>query len=146
MPLLREYSPGVPTGAQWEQTRVVSERTQVRSLVSLSRLRIRHCCELWCRSQTQLGSGVAVAVAGSCGSGLTPSLETCVLLGCGPKKTKREREEEGRECGPEQARSVKFQSWLPRDLGVLLRSFVSLCLCKMLIILAPTSWGCYEDK
>ena len=41
---------------------------EVRSLVSLSRLRIPHCCELWCRSQTQLGScvAVAVAVAGSC--------------------------------------------------------------------------------
>ena len=25
-------------------------------------LRIRHCCEPWCRSQTQLGSGTAVAV------------------------------------------------------------------------------------
>ena len=25
-------------------------------------LRIQHCCELWCRSQTALGSGVAVAV------------------------------------------------------------------------------------
>ena len=25
-------------------------------------VRIRHCCEMWCRSQTQLGSGVAVAV------------------------------------------------------------------------------------
>ena len=37
-------------------------RIRVRSLASLSRLRIRHCRELWCRSQTWLGSGVAVAV------------------------------------------------------------------------------------
>ena len=36
---------------------------QVRSLASLGGLRIRHCCELWCRSQTWLGSGIAVAVA-----------------------------------------------------------------------------------
>jgi len=28
-----------------------------------SGLRIRCCCELWCRSQMQLGSGVAVATA-----------------------------------------------------------------------------------
>ena len=31
---------------------------------SLSGLRIWHCRELWCRSQTWLGSGVAVAVVG----------------------------------------------------------------------------------
>ena len=39
-----------------------------RSLASLNGLRIRHCCELWCRSQTQLRSCVvvAVAVASSC--------------------------------------------------------------------------------
>ena len=42
---------------------LVSMRTQVPSLASLSRLSIRHCHELWCRSQTQLGSPVAVAVA-----------------------------------------------------------------------------------
>ena len=38
-------------------------RTQVRSLVLLSGLRIRDCCDLWYRSQTQFGSCVAVAVA-----------------------------------------------------------------------------------
>ena len=36
---------------------------QVRSLTLLSRLRIQHCCELWCRLQTWLRSGVGVAVA-----------------------------------------------------------------------------------
>ena len=35
----------------------------VRSLASLGGLRIQHCCELWCRSQTWLGFDVAVAVA-----------------------------------------------------------------------------------
>ena len=35
---------------------------QVQSLALLSGLRIRHCCELWCRSQTWLGSHIAVAV------------------------------------------------------------------------------------
>ena len=34
----------------------------MRSLVSLSGLRIRHCHELRCGSKTRLGSGVAVAV------------------------------------------------------------------------------------
>ena len=38
-------------------------RMRVLSLASLSGLRIYCCCELWCRSQTQLGSHIAVAVA-----------------------------------------------------------------------------------
>ena len=52
--------------------------TRVRSLALLSGLRIQRCCELWCRSQMQLGSGVAVAMvlAGSCSSDLTPSWGT----------------------------------------------------------------------
>ena len=43
-------------------------RLQVRSLALLRGLRIWHCRELWSRSQTQLGSGVAeaAAAAGSC--------------------------------------------------------------------------------
>ena len=32
-------------------------------LASLSGLRIQRCCELWCRSETRLGSYFAVAVA-----------------------------------------------------------------------------------
>ena len=35
---------------------------RVRSLALLSGLRIWHCHELWCGSQTRLGSRVAVAV------------------------------------------------------------------------------------
>ena len=64
---------------------------QVRSLASLSGLRILHCHELWCRSQVQLGSGVAVAVAqaGDYSSDSAPSLGTCMCQGCGPEKTKK---------------------------------------------------------
>ena len=47
--------------AQQKQIRLVSTRLQVRSLASLSPLRIRHCYELWCRSQTQLRSCIYVA-------------------------------------------------------------------------------------
>ena len=36
---------------------------QVQSLASIAGLRIQCSCELWSRSQTQLGSCVAVAVA-----------------------------------------------------------------------------------
>ena len=67
-------------------------RTQVQSLASLSRLRIRHFCELWCKSKMQLRFHVAVAVvqAGSYSSNSTPSLGTS-CLGCAPKKTKKEK-------------------------------------------------------
>ena len=37
-------------------------RMQIQSLALLSGLRIRRCCELWCRLQVQVGSGIAVAV------------------------------------------------------------------------------------
>ena len=53
---------GVPAVAQQKQIRLVSTRTQVRSLASLSGLEIQRCHELWCRLQMRLGSGVAVAV------------------------------------------------------------------------------------
>ena len=46
-----------------ETIRLVTMRLCVPSLASLSGLRIQHSCELWCRLQTWLGSGVAVAVA-----------------------------------------------------------------------------------
>ena len=40
---------GVPTGLSWVQTQLVSMRMRVRSLASLSRLRIQCCYELWRR-------------------------------------------------------------------------------------------------
>ena len=62
--------------------RLVSMRVQVQSLGLLSGLRIWHCPELWCRSQTWLRSGGAVAVekASSFTSDGTPSLDTAQLL------------------------------------------------------------------
>ena len=53
---------------------------QVQPLASRSGLRIRSCCELWCRSQMQLGSGIALAVAWDNGysSDSTPSLGTFI--------------------------------------------------------------------
>ena len=56
---------GVPVMAQWKQIQLGNMRLQVWSLPLLSGLGIWHCCELWCRSQTWLGSGVAVVQAGS---------------------------------------------------------------------------------
>ena len=46
-----------------KQIQLGTMRFQVRSLASLSGLRIRFCRGLWCGSQTQLGSGIAVSVA-----------------------------------------------------------------------------------
>ena len=48
--------------AQQKQTQLVSAKMPVQSLASLSGLKVWRCRGLWCRSQTWLGSGVAVAV------------------------------------------------------------------------------------
>ena len=47
--------------AQQKQIRLGTMRLHVQSLASLSELRIQHYSELWCRSQMQLRSDVAVA-------------------------------------------------------------------------------------
>ena len=47
---------------QRKQIQLGTMRLRVRPLALLSELRIRRCHDLWCRSQTWLGSGVAVAV------------------------------------------------------------------------------------
>ena len=67
-------------------------RFWVWSLVTLSGLMIHCCPELWCTLQTRLGSGVAVAVAGICGSDSTPSLGTSICLGCSPTKQASKQE------------------------------------------------------
>ena len=75
--------------AQWKQIQLVSMRMRVQFLASLRGSVILHCRELWCRLQTQLGSQVTVAVAGSCSSDLTSSLGTSICHGCGPKCKKK---------------------------------------------------------
>ena len=66
-------------------------RMWVQSLASLNGSRVQYCCELWCRSNIWLGSGVAIAMAvayaSSCSSDLTPSLGTSICQVWGPKKT-----------------------------------------------------------
>ena len=73
----------------------VSTRMRVRSLALLSGFRIWCCCELWCRSQTRLGSSIAVAVveASSYSSSLTFSLGTSLCHRCIPKKRKERKAE-----------------------------------------------------
>ena len=59
-------------------------RLNVQSLASLRGLKIGRCGELWCRSNTQLGSGVAVAVAP-----ITPQPENIHMLQVWPLKKKQ---------------------------------------------------------
>ena len=68
-------------------------RMQFPSLASLSGLSLWHCCQLWYRSHTLLGSGIAVAVAeaSSYSSDSTPNLGTAICHGGDPKKTKKKR-------------------------------------------------------
>jgi len=54
---------GVPVVVLQKRIQLGTMRLQVRSLASLSGLRIHRCGELWYRSQTRLGSHIAVAVA-----------------------------------------------------------------------------------
>ena len=52
------------------RTQLVSMRMQIQSLASFSGLRIRHCHELQCRSQTQLWCGIAWELPYAAGAAL----------------------------------------------------------------------------
>ena len=67
---------------------LASMRMWVRSLASLIGLRIQRYHELRCWLQMRFRSGVAVAVAGSCRSDSTPSLELPYATGVAPKQNK----------------------------------------------------------
>ena len=54
---------GAPVMAQWLTNLTRNHEVAGLSQALLGGLRIQHCCEVWCGSQTQLGSGVAVALA-----------------------------------------------------------------------------------
>ena len=54
---------GVPVVDQWKVIRLGTMRFRVRSLASLTGLRIWHCHGLWCRSKRPLGSCIAVTAA-----------------------------------------------------------------------------------
>ena len=87
---------------QWKQIQLASMRMRVRFLTSLSGLKIQRCRALWWRSQTQLGSHDAVAVAmakaGSYSSDSTASLVIPYAAGATPK-SKKKRKKEGRKEG-----------------------------------------------
>ena len=76
---------------QWKRIQLGTIRLRVRSLASLGGLRICRCRELWCRSQTQLGS---------CSSHWTPSLGTSLCHECGPTKEKKKKKKKPTERKP----------------------------------------------
>ena len=82
----------------WLRTHyTVPVRIRVRTLASLSGLKIHHCHKLRHRLQMWLRSIVAVAVAwaGSCSSDSVPSLGTSICCGCSAlKKRKKEKRSE----------------------------------------------------
>ena len=63
VPQKKKYVCGVPVVVQQKLNQLLFTRMHFPSLASLSGSRVLSCCELWCRSQTQLRSGVVVAVA-----------------------------------------------------------------------------------
>ena len=69
---------------------LISMRIWVRSLAPLSGLRTWCCHEPWCRSQKQLGSSTAMAMAQACtySSKLTPTPGTSICQRCSHKKKK----------------------------------------------------------
>ena len=86
----------VPIVAQQKWIRLVSMRMWVQFLALLSGSGIRHCRELWGRSQTWLKSCLAAAVvqARSCSSDSAPSLGISICCQCSPKKQLKKKEEE----------------------------------------------------
>ena len=84
---------GVPAVAQWKWIRLVATRMWVRSLALPRGSGIWRCCELWCTSQTQLKSGVAVAVAEAAPIPPTQllNLGTSICRGYSPKEQKKKK-------------------------------------------------------
>ena len=82
-----------PSWLSGKETQLVSMRTWVQSLASLSGLKIWRCHELSCRSQVRLGADDTEKVKKTSGYRYdsTPSLGPCISHRYGPKKTKKKK-------------------------------------------------------
>ena len=116
----RKLRLGVPVMMQWKRIRLETMRLRVRSLASLSGLRLWCCRELWCRSKIWLRSGMAVA--GSRSSDSATSLGTFTCCGCSPKKTKKKKKKK-RKPAPHQGIST---------IGLFCRQLLNTWLCRLL--------------
>ena len=83
--------PGVSIMVLRKWIRLGTTRLQVQSLASFSGLRIWHCHELWCRSQTWLGSYRPAAVALTWPPAWEPPYATGVAL---KSKTKNKKQKQ----------------------------------------------------
>ena len=94
------------------RTRLVPRRRQTRSLALLSGLRVWHCRELQCRSQTQLRSGDAAAMveAGSYSSDSTPSLGMSICHDCIPKKQKNKKQKQKQKSQKKKVQNLKAET------------------------------------
>ena len=59
---IKKWAEGVSVMAQWLMNPTRNHEVEGSMLASLGGVRIQHCHELWCRSQIQLRSQVAVAL------------------------------------------------------------------------------------
>ena len=84
-------------------------RLWVRSLASLSGIRIQHCCELWCRLQRWLRCGIAVAMVWTSGysSHWTPSMGTPYAAAL--DKTKKKKKKKKKKTLPKNSIIFKVQ-------------------------------------
>ena len=101
---------------QQKQIQLVSMRMRVQSLALLSGLRIRHCHELWCRSQIPLGSRIAVtAVWGQrCSAHSTHSLGISICHGFDPRKQKNKNKKDKKQNQkPKTTTNKKTQAFPP---------------------------------
>ena len=103
---------GVTVVTQRKQIQLVSMRTWIWSLASLSGLGTWHCHELWFRMQRWLGSHVAVAVsqASSCSSDSTPRLGASICCGSSPKKKAKKGRGSLPDLSPEQVCQIEHSS------------------------------------
>ena len=134
----------VPIVARWRWIWLASMRMHVCSLVLLSGLRIWCCCELWCRSQTQLG----ILHCCGCGVGqqlqfwLDPQLGNLLMLWvCGPKRMPKKKKSREHTLGCSLVRNARFSVLHTRlYCEILLPFFVYLFVFTFTFFFFATPW------